>query len=393
MKKTTRVNHPPEVTLPPGNRPLIAPVYQSVKFQFGDIEAAVKGSRGESGFFYSRVANPTTRQLELLLAELQGRDDCIVTASGVNAVVQSLLSLTKAGDHVLCFLETYNPTRVAIRRLLARFGVEHTMLSVEDDEGIARVLAERPTRLVVFESPTNPITKIADIEHIVSSAHRHGALTLMDNTFAGFHQHGQYAVDVFVHSLTKYASGTGDIMGGAVIANKTVLQTMRSDLNLFGACLDPQVAHRHLMGLKTYFVRYREQCARAQCVAEFLGQHPSVERVHYPGLTTHPRYVLARKQMQDFGTIVSIDLARDAEFGRRFAEALQLFAVTASLGSTESLIVPPQMMQPREFTPEQQRQCGVTTASCRLSIGLEDADDIIADLQQALEQAAHGGKT
>lgn len=388
MKKTTRVNHPPQVTLPPGNRPLIAPVFQSVKFEFSDIDAAVRGARGESGFFYSRVANPTNRQLELLLAELQGRDDCIVTSSGVNAVVQSLVSLTKTGDHILCFLETYNPTRVAIRRLLARFGVEHTLLSVEDDEGIARVLAERPTRLVMFESPTNPITKIADIEHIVTSAHQHGALAVMDNTFAGFHQHGQYDVDVFVHSLTKYASGTGDIMGGAIIANKTVLDVMRADLNLFGACLDPQIAHRHLMGLKTYFVRYREQCARAQRVAEFLAGHSAVARVHYPGLTTHPRHVLARKQMQDLGTIVSLDLAHDAEFGRRFAEALQLFAVTASLGSTESLIVPPQMMQPREFSPEQQRLCAVTPSSCRLSIGLEDADDLIADLQQAFERAA-----
>ena len=388
MKKITRVQHPPPIEMLPGNQPLIAPVHQSVKFVSANIEAAQRAARGEGGFFYSRVSNPTNRQLELLLAELQGRDDCVVTASGVNAVVETLIALTQSGDHVLCFLETYNPTRAAIRRLLARFGVTHTMLSIEDDAGIARLLAERPTKLVMFESPTNPINKIADLEQIVSAAHRHGALAVMDNTFAGFHQHGEFAVDVFVHSLTKYASGTGDMMGGAVIANKNILKLMRLDLQLFGALLDPQVAHRMLQGLKTYFVRYREQCARAQQIAEFLAGHTAIARVHYPGLASHPRHALARRQLQDFGTIVSFDLARDAEFGRRFAENLQLFAITASLGSTESLIVPPQMIQPREFSPEQRALCGISPSSCRLSIGLEDPDDLIADLAQALERAA-----
>jgi cystathionine beta-lyase/cystathionine gamma-synthase len=387
MKKITRVQHPPSVDLLPGNRPLIAPVHQSVKYLSENIAAASKAARGEGGFFYARVSNPTNRQLELLLAELQGRDDCIVTSSGVNAVVQSLVALTAAGDHILCFYETYSPTRAAVRRLLARFGVTHTMLSIEDDAGIARVLAERKTKLVVFESPTNPITKIANLEHIVKVARQHGALTVMDNTFAGFHQHGEFAVDVFVHSLTKYAAGTGDMMGGAIIASKDVLKLLRQDLQLFGAFLDPQIAHRMLQGLKTYFVRYREQCARARQIADFLAGHPAIARVHYPGLAGHPRHALAQQQMCDFGTIVSLDLARDAEFGRRFAENLQLFAITASLGSTESLIVPPQMLQPREFTPEQRTLCGITPSSCRLSIGLEDPDDLIADLSQALDRA------
>ena len=390
MKKSTRVNHPPQVELLPGNKPLIAPVYQSVKFQFANIDDAVRGARGEGGFFYSRVSNPTNRQLELLLAELQGRDDAIVCASGVNALAQTLVALSKAGDHVLCFAETYNPTRAIVRRLLARFGVTHTMLSIEDDAGIERELAARPTRFVVFESPTNPVTKIADIERITRAARANGVISVMDNTFAGFHQHGQYDVDVFVHSLTKYASGTGDVMGGVVIANSEIMKTLRLDFGLFGALLDPQVAHRLLQGMKTYFVRYREQCARAQAIAEFLQAHPAIARLNYPGLKSHPRHELARRQMQEFGTIVSFELKDGAEFGRRFAEALKLFAITASLGSTESLIVPPQMMQPREFTPEQKRWSGVTDGSVRLSIGLEDLDDLLADLSQALALAATG---
>jgi cystathionine beta-lyase/cystathionine gamma-synthase len=388
MKKPTRVQHPQWVELPSGNRPLIAPVYQSVKFESADVAATIKAAAGESGFFYSRVSNPTNRQLELLLAELQGRSDCVVTASGVNALAEALISLVKSGDHILCFLETYHPTRVMIKRLLARFGVTHTMLSIEDDAGIERVLKTQPTRLVVFESPTNPVTKIADIARITAAARAYGALTLMDNTFAGFHQHGEYDVDVFVHSLTKYAAGTGDMMGGAIIANTDVLKIMRPDIGLFGAMLDQQIAHRLLQGLKTYFLRYREQTARAQYVAEYLSQHPAVARVHYPGLKTHPRHALAQRQMREFGTIVSFELREDAEFGRRWAEKLEYFAISASLGSTESLVVPPQMMQGRDFTPEERQRAGITAASVRLSIGLEDPDDLLADLAQAFEHAA-----
>ncbi len=385
MKKDSRVNHPPQAPLPPGNRPVVAPVYQSVKFECDDIDATLRVVRGEApGYFYSRNANPTLRQLEQLLAELQGREDCMVCASGVNAVAQTLVSLSKAGDHILCFLETYSPTRQIIRKLLARFGVTHTLLSIEDLPGIERVLAQTPTRLVHFESPTNPVTKIADIAAITALARRHGALTVMDNTFAGFHQHGEFPVDVFVHSLTKFASGAGDVMGGAVIADRELLATMRPDWNLFGATLDPHAAFSLLQGMRTYFVRYRAQSASALAVASFLEAQPAVERVRYPGLPSHPQAALARAQLRDAGAVVSFDLRGGAEAGRRFAEALELFSLTASLGSTESLVLPPQMMQPRDFTAAQLAACGIGAGTVRLSVGLEDIDDLRADLGQAL---------
>src|SRR5579864_1260270 len=205
MKKTTRVNHPPPVDLAADNHAVVAPIYQSVKFEFDTLEETERHLRGERpGFFYTRTSNPTTRQLELLLAELQGREDCLVAASGVAAISQTLLALTKQGDHVVCFVETYNPSRYLIRRLLGRFGVSHTMLSIEDAAGVEKALAAQKTRLVVFESPTNPVTKIADITALTRMARAAGALTVLDNTFAGFHQHGAYDVDVFVHSLTKH---------------------------------------------------------------------------------------------------------------------------------------------------------------------------------------------
>jgi cystathionine beta-lyase/cystathionine gamma-synthase len=385
VKKPTLVNHPPVTAPPPGNQPVIAPIYQSVKYEFETIDDTLRMLRGETpGYFYMRASNPTTRQLELTLAQLQGRDDCLATASGVNAIAQTLISLTRTGDHILCFIETYGPTRNIIRRLLARFGVEHTLLSIEDLAGIENVLASRPTRLVVFESPTNPVTKVADIERIVELAHRHGALAVLDNTFAGFHQHGEYDLDVFVHSLTKYASGTGDVMGGAVIARHEIIEGMRPDFSVLGALLDPHAAFLIQRGLKTYFVRYREQTRAAMRIAEHLEAHPAVTRVHYPGLASHPQAQLARKQMREAGTVVSFDLKHGSEAARRFSEGLKLFALTASLGSTESLVMPPQLVGTRDFTPEQARQSGVGPGTVRLSIGLEDVDDLIADLDQAL---------
>jgi len=385
MKETTRVNHPPAVELAPDNHSVVAPIYQSVKFEFDSLDETERFFRGERpGFFYTRASNPTTRQLELLLAELQGREECLVCASGVGAISQTLLALTKQGDHILCFVETYGPTRYLIRRLLARFGVTHTLLSLEDGAGIEKALAAQKTRLVMFESPTNPVTKIADIAALTRLARSAGALTVMDNTFAGFHQHGEFEVDLFVHSLTKYASGAGDVMGGAVIGSRELIRSMRTDWGTLGGTLDPHAAFLILRGMKTYFVRYQAQCVSAMKIAEQLAAHPAVARVHYPGLPTHPQHELAKAQMKQFGTIVSFDLKGGADAGARFAGALQLFALTASLGSTESLVVAPSMMGSRDLTQDQLRASGITEGTVRMSIGLEDVDDLMEDVNQAL---------
>lgn len=388
MKKPTLVNHPPEVALPPGNRAVVAPIYQSVKFEFETLAETERYLRGERpGFFYTRTSNPTTRQLEQLLAELQGREDCLVTATGVGAIAQTLLALTRAGDHILCFVETYNPTRYLIRRVLGRFGVTHTMLSIEDRAGIERVLAAQPVRLVFFESPTNPVTKIADIEVITRAARAARALTVMDNTFAGFHQHGEFDVDVFLHSLTKYASGAGDVMGGAVIARAELIRAMHGDFGALGGTLDPHAAFLIMRGLKSYFVRYQAQCERALAIAQLLERHPAVARVHYPGLATHPQHALAARQMRDFGTIVTFDLRGGEAAARRFADTLELFALTPSLGSGESLVMTAQLMSVRELDAAQQRISAVTAGTVRLSIGLEDLDDLIEDVTRALAAA------
>jgi cystathionine beta-lyase/cystathionine gamma-synthase len=388
VDKETLANHPPMVQVPSGNRPVVAPIYQSVKFEFETLEDTQRALRGEQpGFYYQRSSNPTLRMLELSLAQLQGREDCIVCASGVGVMAQTLLSLTRQGQHVLCFRESYGPTRHLIRRTLAKFGVEHTVASITDLSGIERVLASRPTRLLVFESPTNPTNRIADIEAITRLARAHDALTLLDNTYAGVHQHGRYDVDLFLHSLTKYVSGHGDVMGGAAIANASLIRELRADFSVLGGVLDPHAAFLLQRGLKSYFVRYSAQSTRAQRIAEHLQGHAAVERVHYPGLPQDRGHALARAQMQQFGAVLSFDLHGGAEAARRFAESLKLFAMAASLGATESLVLPSQLLRSRDLSDAEEREAGLLPGTVRLSIGLEALEDLVADIDQALQQS------
>jgi cystathionine beta-lyase/cystathionine gamma-synthase len=388
MKDPTFVNHPPPVELPADNRPLVAPIYQSVKFSFDDAAETLRYSRGERpGFYYSRNSNPTLRQLELTLAKLQGRDDCLLVGSGVATIAAATLALCKQGDHVLAFVESYGPTRYLVQHLLAKFGVTHTLLSIEDRAGIERVLDDTPTRLVLFESPTNPVTKICDIQHLTTHARRTGCLTVMDNTFAGFHNHGRFEVDVFLHSLTKYASGHGDVMGGAIIARAELIARMRKDIVSLGPTLDPHAAFLIQRGMRTYFLRYERQCANALAVSRFLDGHPRVKRVFYPGLPSHPQHALAVRQMSDFGAVVSFELDGGFGEGNRFAEGLEYFSIASSLGSCESLVVPPQLLGGQEYTSEQRAASLIGKGTVRLSIGIEDSLDLIADLSQALDRA------
>jgi cystathionine beta-lyase/cystathionine gamma-synthase len=391
MKNPTFVNHPPAVEVPADNRPLIAPIYQSVKFSFDDTAETLRYSRGDrAGFYYSRTSNPTLRQLELTLAKLQGRDDCLLVGSGVATIAATVLALCKQGDHLLAFVESYGPTRYLVQHLLVKYGVTHTLLSIEDRAGIEHVLAGSPTRLVLFESPTNPVTKIADVEHLTAHARRAGCLTVMDNTFAGFHNHGGYDVDVFLHSLTKYASGHGDVMGGAIIARRELIAGMRKDIVTLGPTLDPHAAFLIQRGMRTYFLRYDRQCANALAVSRFLEGHTRVKRVFYPGLPSHPQHALAARQMRDFGSVVSFELDGGFTEGNRFAEALEYFSIAASLGSVESLVLPPQLLGGQEYTPAQRAASLIDKGTVRLSIGIEDPEDLIADLSQALDRAFDG---
>ncbi len=388
MKPNTLTNHPPPATVAADNPPLVAPIYQSVKFTFDDLHEAARMNAGErDGYFYSRIGNPTLRQLERTLAALQGRSDCVLTGSGVAAVSLTLQALCRQGDHILVFAEGYLPTRAMARRVLSRFGVTHTVLSVDDLAGIEQLLRSTPTRLMVFESPTNPILKIADIERLCALAKANACLTVLDNTLAGLHAHGQFPVDVYVHSLTKYANGHGDVMAGAVIADAALIKRLRSEFIAMGSTLDPHAAFLIQRGLKTYGLRYERACQNALAIAEYLQKHPVVGKVLYPGLDTHPQHALAMQQTGNGGAVITFEVRGDEAFANTCVQRMRLFKLAASLGSTESLVLPPSMLQARDLDAQQRPWAGVTDSTIRLSVGIEDVQDLLDDLQQALSPA------
>lgn len=383
MKKPTRVNHPPEVSLPEGNRPLVGPVYRSVKFTYPSIEDSLTPEARSRGFEYTRDTNPTTRQLELLAAELQDRDDALAVATGMASVWLSLLGNLGAGDRVVIFVESYRPTRVAVRKFLPRLGIEFSMLDIHDGDAIERAFALPDTKLVLFESPTNPMMKIADIATLTQTARRHGVVSVLDNTFAGLHNHGQYDVDYYVHSLTKYGSGHGDAMGGIVIGSKPNIDRLRPLAVNMGSTMDPGVAFLILRGLKTYYLRYQRHSENAQAIAEYLAGREEVVRVFYPGLPDDPGHALAKRQMHDFGGVLSFELDAGKAETWAFIDALETFATTASLGSTESLVAPVRLYLGGDLSEQELARAGIEHSTVRLAVGVEQIDDLIADLEQA----------
>jgi cystathionine beta-lyase/cystathionine gamma-synthase len=384
MKKQTRVTHPREVELLDGNESVVPPVYRSVKFTYPTIAESLTADAKEHGFDYTRDSNPTTRELELLAAELQDRDDAIAVGTGMAAIWLSLLGNLTAGDRVVIFVESYRPNRVAVRRFLPKLGIQFTMLSVHDLASIEQTFARDDTKLVLFEAPTNPMLQVPDLEAIVTLAKRHDVITVLDNTFAGLHNHGRYGVDYFVHSMTKYANGHGDVMGGVVIGDKKRIRAVKPLAVNMGSTLDPGAAFMILRGLKTYYLRYERHSSNALAIARYLGTRREVEKVFYPGLPTDPGHALARKQMSDFGGVLSFDLRANQDQTWAFIDALELFVTTASLGSTESLVSPVKLFLGSDLSAEEQARAQIKESTVRLAVGIEHVDDLIADIEQAL---------
>jgi cystathionine beta-lyase/cystathionine gamma-synthase len=384
MKKQTRVNHPREIKLLDGNDPVVSPVHRTVKFTYPTIADSLSAEAKEHGFDYTRDSNPTTRELELLAAELQDRDDAIAVGSGMAAIWLALLGNLEAGDRVVIFVESYRPNRVAVRRFLPKLGLKFTMLSVHDLAGIETAFAEDDTKLVLFEAPTNPMLQVPDLAAITALAKRHGVVTVLDNTFAGLHNHGRYELDYFVHSLTKYANGHGDAMGGIVIGERKRIRAIKPLAVNMGAVLDPGVAFLVARGLKTYYLRYERHSANALVIAQWLAKRREVTKVYYPGLESDLGHALARRQMTDFGGVLSFDLDADKDRTWAFIDALELFTTTASLGSTESLVAPVKLYLGTDLSAEEQARAQLTDSTVRFAVGIEHVDDLIADIEQAL---------
>ncbi len=375
----TLLNHPQRVSPKDVNPSLLAPIYQSVKYvvspdlSFGDQ------------FIYGRVSNPTIRQLEILLADIQKREDCIVVSSGLAAITGMLIGLLKAGDHVITFKELYKPGRIFIRDTLPRFGIKSSVVALNDFEALEKSIIPGETKLIHFESPTNPNLMIADIESIIKMARKYNVLVSMDGTFAGLHQHQEFDIDLMIHSLTKFANGHGDVLAGSISGKKSLLSQIRQITISLGASLDPHGAYLVERGLKTYSLRVSRHVQNAAAVSEFLSHHPKIKKVFYPGLNHHPGHELAQRQMKDMGSVVSFILD-DQYFHQAedFIRRLKLIQYAVSLGATESIICPTQFFFGDDLNEVEKEQMGIGKNSLRFSVGLEDERDILADLEQAL---------
>jgi cystathionine beta-lyase/cystathionine gamma-synthase len=390
MAPETLCSHMETRLLPPDNYALATPIYQSVKFAVEDFDELKRIFRNErTGYFYSRHGNPTVAQLENLLAELQGHETGLATSTGIAAIAGTLLSLLKSGDRLVYFIESYRPSRVFAEKILRKMGVQLTRLSIDDKAGIQAALALPDTKAVIFESMTNPQVRAPDIDFICNAARQHKVLTILDHTFAGFQKLKAENCDVVIHSLTKFASGHGDVMGGVILTNKTLRQELEENMILLGATLDPHAAYLILRGMKTFHLRRRAQCENALAIAQWLEKHPKIANVSYPGLPSHPQHEYFREAYQDFGSMLLFSLKNKTYPIEEIVARGQLFKLAASLGSTESLITPALFFFAGDLTAEERVKAGIDATSIRLSIGIENVADLIRDLEQLLDRVNH----
>lgn len=370
---------------------LAMPIYQTSTFIF---DSAEQGGRRfaleEAGYIYTRLGNPTTTVLEDKIAALEEGEAAVATSSGMGAISSTLWTVLKAGDHVVTDKTLYGCTFALMCHGLTRFGIDVTFVDTSNLDEVKNAMKEN-TRVVYLETPANPNLKIVDIEALAKIAHTNpNTLVIVDNTFATPYMQKPLTLgaDVVVHSVTKYINGHGDVIAGLVITNKALADQIRfvGLKDMTGAVLGPQDAYYIIRGMKTFEIRMERHCKNARRVVEFLNNHPKIERVYYPGLETHPGYEIAKKQMKDFGAMISFELKGGFEAGKTLLNSLKLCSLAVSLGDTETLIQHPASMTHSPYTKEEREAAGITDGLVRLSVGLENVEDIIADLEQGLEK-------
>jgi cystathionine beta-lyase/cystathionine gamma-synthase len=359
----------------------ITPVYQTVTFTHDAVDR-------NKGFAYSRSGNPTRTALETCLAALEGGRFALAYASGM-AAVTGAMQVVSAGDHVVVADDLYGGSYRLFTRVLPRYAIRFSFVDATRPEEVAKAM-EPATRIVWIETPTNPLLRIVDVAACARIARQHGALLVVDNTFATPYLQNPLALGAHVtlHSTTKYIGGHSDVVGGAIVVNDEELyQQLKFAQNATGGVPGPWDAWLTLRGVKTLAVRMRQHEKGASRVAEHLRGRPEVASVCWPGFPDHPGHAVARRQMRGWGGIVTVDLAGGARAARAFCEALELFALGESLGGVESLVGYPWLMSHAAFPPDEKRRKGISEATVRLSVGLEDPDDLCADLDQALAAA------
>ena len=369
---------------------ITTPIVQTSTYWFHDTQEVIDYQEGrQQSFEYARYGNPTVRTVELKICALEGAEDCLLSASGMSSVTTLLLALVPAGGHIVTTTDCYKRTREFIVKVLPRMGVEATILDPADLDGLERVLKEKSASLFFSESPTNPYLRVIDIPRVAGLCRDHGAICVIDSTFVTPVNQKvlELGADLSLHSGTKYLAGHNDVLAGAVVGNGELVGKVRYLQGILGGVMDPHAAYLLLRGIKTLSVRVERQNATALALARYLEQHRAVEQVYYPGLPSHPDHAAARSQMRGFGGVVSFDVRGDLQATAKFIDALRIPYIAPSLGGVEALVMQPTVMSYWDHSPEERAQLGIRDNLVRYAVGLEDVEDLIADVEQALERA------
>lgn len=365
------------------------PIYQTSTFIFEDADHGARCFSGDDpGYIYTRIGNPTIHALETLVAGLEGGTEGIATSSGMAAVNTIYMALLNQGDHIVSSSAVYGPSRVVIEQHWSRFGVESTYVNTADIKAVEAAFRSN-TKVLYIETPANPTIDITDLKACADLAHKHGALVVVDNTFCSpyLQRPIEFGTDVVLHSMTKFLNGHADIVAGMIVTKDQALgKKLRSMMVTLGCNMDPHQAYMVIRGIRTLGIRIDRSQQNAMEIAQFLSTHPKIAWVKYPGLQSHPQHELAKKQMDGFGSMISFELKGGLKAGKILMDNVNLSILAVSLGGVETLIQHPASMTHSKMKPADREKAGITEGLVRFSVGIEDVNDLISDLKQALDR-------
>ncbi len=368
---------------------LCSPLYQTSTFVFDNAaQGAARFAGEEDGYIYSRLGNPTVRELETRVAALEGMEDAAATATGMGAVSASVLTFLSAGDHLLASKALYGCSYALFSHMLPKWGIEVTFVDMQDEAAVKAAIQPN-TKVMFAETPVNPNLDVIDISMLGRLAKQHDILSIVDNTFLTplLQRPGDHGIDIVVHSATKYLNGHGDVVAGIICASKPLIAEMKGTvLKDIGATMSPHDAWLITRGMKTLSVRMARHCQSAQMVAEYLESHAQVKKVYYPGLANHPGHRFLGEQMKGAGGVIAFELKGTFDDGLTFINSTELCTLAVSLGDAETLIQHPASMTHSPYTKEAREAAGISDTLLRISVGLEEPADIIADLEHAFSR-------
>ena len=389
MKPSTKAIHAGLRAADPSYGSVVPPIYPSSTFVFPNAkEGALRFAGKSRGMIYSRFTNPTVEALEKRLAALEDGEASIATGSGMSAITMLFLHVLRSGDTLLAHRVLYGGTIELVSRILPKFGIKTKLIDFTDPAEIEKSI-DKSVKLLYFETPTNPMLEIVDIAAIAKVAKKHQVMSAIDNTFAPppLQYPLKMGIDVVVHSLTKYLGGHSDVVGGAVIGKENFIREMFSKTYPFlGPTMSPFSAYLVMRGITTLDVRLKKICESSQKIALFLREHQKIERVYYPGLSDHQGHKIAKSQMAGFGGVISFEVKGGYSPAAMLADVIKLFSLAVSLGGVESLIEHPASMTHSELSEDEMRASGIRPGLIRISVGLEDVDDLISALQKGLDE-------